>query len=205
MGHHDRGAAGQHPAQHLAQRGLDRDVERGHRLVEQQHARLGGQRPGDGDPLGLAARDLRRSPARQLADADLVEPALGVRARRPPGGTPAARPEGDVLERVEVREQEGVLAEERRTTGVRRDHPAGPPGADVGEHLVVDDDPADARPHQAGQHAEHRGLARPVGAEQGEGLALGDAKLDLDVPLGDGELELSTPVTAHPVPGGRGR
>ena len=34
-------------------------VERAERLVEQQHLRLDHQRPGDGDPLAHAARELR--------------------------------------------------------------------------------------------------------------------------------------------------
>src|SRR5690606_36662738 len=38
----------------------DLRVERAERLVEQQHARLMRERPGDGDALLLAARELRR-------------------------------------------------------------------------------------------------------------------------------------------------
>ena len=180
---------GQHPAQHLPQGGLHGHVERRHRLVEEQHPWVGGQRPGDGDPLGLAAGELRRAPPRQLADADLVEPALGVRARRPAGGTRAAWPEGDVLEGVEVREEQGVLAEQGRTPGVRRDHQARAARADVGEHLPVDGHPAGGGPDQAGQHPEERRLAGAVGAEQREGLTVGDLDGRLDVADGVGELD----------------
>ena len=38
----------------------DRDVQHGHRLVGQQHGRAGGQRPGERDPLALAAGQLVR-------------------------------------------------------------------------------------------------------------------------------------------------
>ena len=67
VGDDDDRAVGQHPAQHLAQRGRDRDVEGGHRLVEQQQPRVGGERPGDRDPLRLAAGELRRSCGRRTA------------------------------------------------------------------------------------------------------------------------------------------
>ena len=40
----------------------DGDVEHGHRLVGQQHRRLGGEGPGEGDPLPLAAGQLVRVP-----------------------------------------------------------------------------------------------------------------------------------------------
>ena len=50
--------------------GLDRDVERRDRLVEDDHARLGGERAGDRDALALAARER----ARERADLALVEP-----------------------------------------------------------------------------------------------------------------------------------
>ena len=49
--------------QHL---GLDRDVERGDRLVADDHPRLRGERPGDRDPLALAARQLQRAPRQVL-------------------------------------------------------------------------------------------------------------------------------------------
>ena len=77
------------PCHHLAQAVLDRllgaRVDRGGRVVEDQHARLGEQRPGDRDPLTLAARE--RQPA--LADDGVV--AVGsardeVVRLRPPRG-----------------------------------------------------------------------------------------------------------------------
>ena len=87
-------------------------VERAERLVEQQHARLSRQRPGQGHALPLAAGKLRR-PAflealqphqpQQFADA-LADLRL----------LPAAHPqaEGDVLEDAHVPEQGVVLEHE---------------------------------------------------------------------------------------------
>ena len=51
--------------------GLNRDVERGHRLVEDHHRRVERQRPRDADALPLAAGELVREPVPVLgAEAD---------------------------------------------------------------------------------------------------------------------------------------
>ena len=53
---------------------LDRDVERGDRLVEQDQLRIDGQRPRDADPLALAAGELVREAAEVLGmQADPLE------------------------------------------------------------------------------------------------------------------------------------
>ena len=66
--------------------GLDRDVERGDRLVQDQHARLGGERAGDRDALALAAgqrpRQGGRSAGRRGRPAS-ASSATRRRARRP--------------------------------------------------------------------------------------------------------------------------
>jgi len=57
--------------QHLR---LDRHVERGDRLIEDQHLRLGGQRPGDRHPLPLpAGQRLGRNGPLPLVEADQEE------------------------------------------------------------------------------------------------------------------------------------
>ena len=68
------------PAQPLAQLGADLRVQRAERLVEQQHARLDGQRARQRHPLALAA-------------GELVGVALGVaaRGRRCPAAPTCAR------------------------------------------------------------------------------------------------------------------
>jgi len=48
-------------------------VERAERLVEQQHARLDGQRAGQRHALALAARELRRRALAEAAELDQVE------------------------------------------------------------------------------------------------------------------------------------
>lgn len=70
---------GQVGAQGVTDPGPGRLVQRGQGFAQEQQPGLGGQRPGQGDPLGLAARQLRGLAAGEMADAKLVEPHL-----RPP-------------------------------------------------------------------------------------------------------------------------
>ena len=146
VGDHDRGPVGQHPPQRLSQRRQHGDVERRHRLVEQQQRRLGGQRPRHGDPLRLAARELRRASARPArptptSSSQCWASRRAVAARR----TGAARPERDVLQGVEVGEQQRLLAEQGGTPLVRRHPDARTPGPDVGEHPAVEHHPPGVR------------------------------------------------------------
>ena len=65
----------------LAQEGADVDpgagVERGHRLVEQEHVGVAGQRSRQGDPLRLPAGELRGTSPRELAQPEPAQPVLG--------------------------------------------------------------------------------------------------------------------------------
>ena len=62
---------------------LDRDVERGDGLVEDDHARLGRERAGDRDALALAARQRARQRARlALVEPDELAQLAHARARR---------------------------------------------------------------------------------------------------------------------------
>ena len=84
------------------------EVERAERLVEQQHLGLVDQRPGQRDPLLLAAGELRRLLA------GLRARARPARASRSTCASTSVRlaplePERDVLEDVEVREQRVAL------------------------------------------------------------------------------------------------
>ena len=70
------------PGEQLHDLALDRDVERGRRLVGDQQLRLAGQRHRDHHPLLLAARELVRiggEAALRLGHADLGEQRLGAR------------------------------------------------------------------------------------------------------------------------------
>ena len=65
------------PADLVAQLLADLGVQRGQRLVEQQHPRLDRQRPGQRDPLLLAAGELVRVLRAVLGQADQVEQFAG--------------------------------------------------------------------------------------------------------------------------------
>ena len=53
-------------------------VERAERLVEQQHARVAGERAGERDPLALAARELRRPGVGEVRDPEALEQVWAV-------------------------------------------------------------------------------------------------------------------------------
>ena len=202
MGDEDDGPVGEHPAQRLPQGRGDGDVERGHRLVEQQQPGVGGERAGHRDPLGLPAGELAGAPVGELGDADLLEPACGA-ARAPYGGAAprAARAEGDVVEHAQVREEQRVLGEQRDPPGVRR-RPRTSGGRSSGRPPSSTTRPRVGR--AAGRRRRPAAVDLPgaVGAEHGDGLAVGDLERDVDVALGD--LGASARgVTRCSVPAGR--
>ena len=59
---------------------LDRDVERGDRLVEHQEARGHGQRARDSDPLALAAGELVRVALERVAPIPTISSRLTIRS-----------------------------------------------------------------------------------------------------------------------------
>jgi hypothetical protein len=152
-------------------------VERGERLVEQQQGRFGGERPGQRHPLGLPAGELARLAVGQVGQSDPGQPrdrgGVGLR----PAGTSAARSEGDILRRREVREQQVVLEHHPDRTPFGRYERAGPR---IVETHAVEDDVSVGEGLKAGQGPQRGGLAGAVGSEQGHHLARRD---------GDGELE----------------
>ena len=106
MGDEQRGhpGLGQDLAHLLAQPIAQSRVEVRERLVEQDEIRGGGERPGEGDALLLAARQLVYGPARVAGEPDQLEhlgdaAAIGL----------AAEPVADVAGHVEVWEQRVVL------------------------------------------------------------------------------------------------
>jgi hypothetical protein len=189
VGDHDRCTVGQHPSQRLPQRRGDRDVERRHRLVEEQQPRLGGEGAGDGGALGLTTGQLHRPTVGELPHAHLVEPPPGNVPRLLPPRPGAPRPEGDVVEDAEVREQQGFLGEggDAPVVGwdVRR-----APRTGLGEHPPVEQHPSPVGPQQPGEHLQGGGLPRAVGPEQRDGLALTDLEGEVDVPGTDAGVVL---------------
>ena len=101
---HERRAAGEQTPQRPLDLALGADVDGRRRLVEDQDARVGKQRAGEGDELALAEREaeaalaeLRVVAVLELADEAVRADRLARRPRSPRGAARAA--EGDVLAR----------------------------------------------------------------------------------------------------------
>src|SRR4029077_4808522 len=90
------------------------------RLVEEQPPRLADQGPGERDALLLAARELPRLPAAEPREPDQVEHLLDPGPELRTGRALAAKPEGDVLEDREMREERVALEDGVHVPLVRR-------------------------------------------------------------------------------------
>ena len=98
---HDRpGEVGEVSAQEGAYVDPRTRVERGHRLVEQEHLGLEGERPGQRDPLGLAAGELVRAAAGEVGQAEPFEPLLRVGPRGRPSAAARTAPRSATLSRT---------------------------------------------------------------------------------------------------------
>ena len=132
-------------------------VQGGQRLVEQQHPRVGGQRPGERHPLGLAVGQLRRAVGRRGPGP------RGRRARRRPGrprrpgAAAAARPERDVGPGGEVREEQVVGGEHADPAATGRG------GCRRRPPLAVDPDVPGPRGDEPGQACSAVVLPAPFG------------------------------------------
>ena len=139
-----------------------RGVEGAGRLVGEHDGGVGDQRPGDRDPLLLAAGQRAREVPAAVAEADPVEQVADPVAVRPVAGQ--AQREADVLLGGEVGHQVEALEDEA-------DPLAAQPGAvvlvPVGDVLAVDEDPAVGRPLEAGRAVEERRLAGAGRAHDG--------------------------------------
>jgi hypothetical protein len=149
-----------HLAAHLA-------VERRERLVEQQQSRPFHDRPSQGDPLALTARELLRAAPGHPGEADgrehLRDPAAHLAATQ----ALALQAVGDVALDRHVREQRVRLEHQVHRTLVRRQPE---------QVLVTEQDRPGVGVLEAGDRSEQRGLSAPRRAEQREELVLGDGQ-----------------------------
>jgi hypothetical protein len=122
---------------------------------------LGRERAGEGHPLALAAGELAGAAAEEVREAEPLrerpDPRVPLRARERP------EPVADVGRHREVREERVVLEEQAHPPALRRHE--GPVGA-VEPGLAVEADEAAVRAIEAGDGAEHRGLAGAGGPEE---------------------------------------
>ena len=150
-----------------------RNVECGHRLIEDQRPRLAGQGARDGDALALAARKLAREASEEVAVPSQAD--RGEQLGDPPGAHRSfveavhgerLRDRGeDALQRVERRA--GVLEDDLHTPAQR---PLRRSGQVVDAGAAVSD-LAGIGPLEQGEHPRERALPRPGVADQTEDLA----------------------------------
>ena len=145
------------PARPLTEGG----IEVGQRLVEQQHPRLRGQRPGERHPLLLAAGELLHAPAlepREVNEREGVsDPRVGV--------GDVVQTERHVFADVQVGKQCVVL--EHHAEAAAR-------GRQACDFLALDADRSRVRRLEAGEEAQQRRLAAPRRTQQGDDLAAGN-------------------------------
>ena len=181
VGDQDGGPVGEHPAQRLPQRRVVR--RRRAPPSARRAAAAAGRRPGRGRrrPAGPGRRTAgrgagRRAPRRPTSSSQ----ARACVARRTARVAAAARAEGDVLERAQVREEQRVLGEQRDPPRVRRHPDAGRRSARRPSSTTR---PVSGRSSPAATASSGR-LAGAVGPEHRDGLAVGDVERDVDVALG---------------------
>ena len=134
-------------------------VERGHRLVEEQHRRVARERSRERDSLALSAGELAGPGPREVRDPEALEQVTD----------PVTSAETDVRLDAEVREQ-GVLLEDEP------DPPLAPGAVDatlrVEEGLVAEHDPPPRGPDETRDRTQRGRLARARGPDEREGLSL---------------------------------
>ena len=140
---------------------LARLVERGERLVHQEELRAGKQRTADRHTLLFAARQFRRPPVEEMADAEQVDHGVDIGVafggRREPAAI--AQIAGD----AQMREEPRVLEHHADPPLVHRHDDA---GGGVDQHAAFDRNAPLLRPDQSGNQVDQRRLARTRRPEQ---------------------------------------
>ena len=171
-------------------------VERGERLVEQEHARLDREGAGERHPLLHAARELMRVSLAGVGEPDKLEQLAHT---LPPAGLRLftdLEPVLDVLLRRHVREQAVGLEDHAHVSAVRRD---------ARHVLAVDEDGARVWLVEARDEPEGGRLAATARTEQGDELARFEGEVDA-LQRGHGSerapepLELDVGVGGHYLP-----
>ena len=186
VGDEDGCAVAEHARQHSTERGRDRNVESGHRFVQEQKLGLRGESAGDGDALGLSSGEFARSAVRELQAVDFRQPVSSEILR---GGTVhplATSTESDVLEHGQVREEVGVLGKHRDTAAVGRSPHVRAAGIEIEQDASVEFCATPLGAEQPGDDVQRRRFACTVGSEDRDGLPGFHAEGHPESPLGHG-------------------
>ena len=148
-------------------------IETRERLVEQHQPRVRRQRPGERDPLPLAARQLVRVAVAVARQTDRRQPVVGAALALRTAQRPQA--EHDVPAHRQVREQRVLLEHETHVAllgvGAARS---------VLDEPATDSDLAAIGGVEPGDDAQQRRLATPARPDEREQLAVGDVEIDID-------------------------
>ena len=125
-------------------------VERAERLVHQNEGRLEDERAGERDALLLAARELGRLAILELLQPHHFEGARDAWSDLGLGDLSHRKREGDIVRHAHMREQRVVLEHHADIAFV---------GRQAVDRFAVERDHALARPFEARQHVQGRGLA----------------------------------------------
>ncbi|BBK33495.1 hypothetical protein STHU_41290 [Allostella humosa] len=166
--------------------GLAGMVEGGQRLVHQEDARAGQQRPADRHPLALAARQPGRPAIQEMVDAEDRHHPVQAVAAVGRTGEPAAIQQ--VVADAEMGEEARFLEDVANAPAVARHEDAGRP---IHQHPPVDHHAPLVRPHQPGHDVDERGLARAGAAEERRqpGLA-GEAGIQREAPEAVADIDV---------------
>ena len=174
------------PTQIAAHLGASTGIERGEWLVEEQQVRLGDERTRQRDALRLPTRQGARAVACVRGETDPLEPLPCPMPRFGASDPPRPQPEGHVLERGEVREQQIVLEHHANSAVLRRDERS---RVGIVEHDAVEGDPPSLDRDEPREAPEHGRLAGTVRAEQCHHLSVGGAELDDELERAEAEPE----------------
>jgi len=145
-------------------------VERSERLVEQEHARLVDDRPGESDTLTLAPRQLRRHSIGQLGQTHHPQRFVAASSAFVFRGLAHSHPVFHVHRHGHVREQ-CIVLEHRVHVAFERGF--------VGHVVAAEQDHAARRQFETGDHPQHGGLARTRRPEQREKFAVANLERNI--------------------------
>src|SRR5699024_9476084 len=176
-----------HATDLIAQRSSHGGVERGQGLVEEEDLRLGGQGPGQGDPLLLTAGELMREARAHAGPAADLEELIAALLPRRGIDLADAQTVFDVVGDAEVGEQAVALEDHAHVPPVRRQPQHG---------LPADEDIAAVDGFEPGEDAQCGRLPAARGAEEADHAAGFDVDAEIAQHRG-GAVGLVDALEAH--------
>ena len=167
--HHGTREVGEVAAQERAHGCPRARIQCSQRLVEEQQIGIGDKGARERDPLRLATGEPTWPAVGEITDLQSIEPLACARLGHLAGFPACAQAEGDVVEHRHMGKEQVVLEDEahRALLGRQVDSAIG-----VHDGHSRDVDPSGLRRLESGEAAQGCRLARAVGAEQADGVAV---------------------------------